>query len=140
MVLGYTPGDRVQPLEADSKPLEVPESEAAARELAFQNNKDIRKLESQLQAKGFELRQYQSARLPVIDVVAQYALFVESNYQDFFTHFQRNNGQIGVSIQIPVLIGSAAKGLTSQVEVDIMALRTQMNQTRSRIELDTQKS
>jgi outer membrane protein len=140
MVLGYSPGDRVRPLDTDPRPIEMPESEAAARELAFQNNKEIRKLESQLQAKGFELRQYQSARLPVIDVVAQYALFAKSNYQDFFTHFQRNNGELGVSIQIPVLIGSASKGLTSQVEADIMGLRTQMNQTRNRIDLETQKS
>ena len=140
VVLGYPAGDRIQPVEEERQPLEVPESEQAARELALQNNKEIRRLESQLQAKGFEVKEYQSAWMPIIDVVAQYALFAKSNYQDFFTKVQRNNGELGVSIQIPLLIGSASKGLTAQAQADIMQLRTQMNQTRNRIELDTQKS
>jgi outer membrane protein TolC len=140
VVLGYPAGDRVQPLDDDRKPPEIPESEQAARELALQNSREIRRLESELQAKGFELREYQSARLPIIDVVAQYSLFAKSTYQSFFTHIQRNNGQLGVSIQIPVLIGSAPKGQASQAEADILQLRTQVNQARNRIELDTEKS
>jgi outer membrane protein len=140
VLLGYPADDRVQPVEEERQALEVPESEQAAREQALQNNKEIRRLESQLQAKGFEVREYQAARIPIVDVVAQYALFAKSNYQDFFTKVQRNNGELGVSIQIPVLVGSASKGMASQTQTDIMELRTQMNQTRNRIELDTQKS
>jgi outer membrane protein TolC len=109
-------------------------------ELALQNNKDIRKLESQLQAKGFEVKEAEAARLPVVDVVAQYELLAKTNYQNFFTRFQRNNGELGVSIQIPLLTGSAAKGLASQAQTDILELRTQMGQVRNRIQLDTQKS
>lgn len=140
VVLGYPAGDRVQPIEDERKPPEIPESEPAARELALQNNREIRLLESQLQAKGFELRGYQSARLPVIDVVAQYSLFAKSTYQTFFAHVQRNNGQLGVSIQIPLLTGSAAKGQAAQAEAEILQLRAQVNQARNRIELATQKS
>jgi len=140
VVLGFPAGDRVQPVDGESRPLDVPESEQAARELALQNNKEIRRLESQIQAKGLELREYQAARLPVIDLVAQYSLFAKSNYQDFFTHFQANNGQIGVSIQVPLILGPATKGLAAQVQQDILQLRTQVNQTRNRIELDTQKN
>ncbi len=139
VVLGYPAGDRVQPVDDSLNPPEIPASEQAAREQALQNSKEIRRLESQLQAKGFELREYQSARLPVIDVVAQYSLFAKSTYQTFFTHIQRNNGQLGVSIQIPLLIGSASKGLASQAQTEILQLRTQMNQVRNRIELDIQK-
>ena len=140
VVLGFPAGDRVQPVDGDPKPLDIPDSEQAARDLAFQNNREIRRLESQLQAKGFELRGYKSARLPVIDVVAQYSLFAKSTYQSFFNRIQRNNEQLGVSIQIPLLVGSAAKGQISQVESEILQLRAQVNQTRNRIELDTQKN
>ncbi len=139
VVLGYTAGDRVQPVDGDAQSPELPDSEQTARELAFQNNREIRRLESQMQAKGFELREYQASRLPIIDVVAQYSLFAKSNYQDFFTHFQRNNAELGVSIQIPVLTGSAPKGLASQAQSEILQLRTQINQARNRIELDTHK-
>ncbi len=140
VVLGYPAADRVQPVEEERAVLEVPATEQAAMELALANNQDIRKLASQLQAKGFEVKEAQSARLPVVDLVAQYALFAKSNYQNFFTRFQRNNGELGVSIQIPLLTGSASKGLATQAQTDILELRTQMNQVRNRIQLDTQKS
>lgn len=140
VVLGYPEGDRVKPVDDDGKALEIPATEESARELALQNNKEIRRLESQMQAKGLEVRGYQAARLPVIDVVAQYSLFAKSTYQDFFTNIQRNNGQLGVSIQIPLLLGTASKGLAAQAQEEILQLRTQVNQTRNRIGLDTQKS
>jgi OMF family outer membrane factor len=140
VVLGFSADDRVQPVDEERATFEVPASEQAATELALQNNKDIRKLESQLQAKGFEVKEAEAARWPVIDAVAQYALLAKTNYENFFTRFQRNNGELGVSIQIPLLTGSAAKGLASQAQTDILELRTQMGQLRNRIQLDTQKS
>jgi outer membrane protein len=140
VVLGYPAVDRVQPRGEERAAFEIPASEQAATELAFQNNKDIRKLESQLQAKGFEVKEGAAARLPIVNLVAQYALFAKTDYQNFFTRFQRNNGELGVSIQIPLLTGSATQGLTAQAQTDILELRTQMGQVRNRIQLDTQKS
>lgn len=140
VVLGFPPADRVQPVQTDPVRLDVPETEPAAVELALQNNKDVKRLESQLQAKGLEIKSYQAARLPVVDVVAQYALFAKSNYDQFFTHFQRNNAELGAAISIPVLVGSASKGYVTQAQTDALELRAQINQTRSRIDLDVQKS
>jgi outer membrane protein len=140
VVLGYPAADRVDPVTEERAAFEVPESEQAAVEQALDNNKDIRKLESQLQAKGFEVKENRAARLPSVDLVAQYALFTKSDYEYFFTRFQRNNGELGVGIQIPLLIGSATKALAKQAQIDIQELRTQMDQLRNRIQLDTQKS
>jgi outer membrane protein len=140
VVLGYPAGDRVQPLDEERGRPEIPASEEAARDEALQNSKELRRLESSLQAKGFEIREYRATRLPVVDLVAQYALFAKSNYQAFFTNIQRNNGELGVAITIPLLAGSAPKGLAGEVEADILQLRAQVNQARNRIELDTQKS
>ena len=141
VVLGYPAADRVQTASEDRPGLVVPETESAARELALQNNKELRRLHSQLDAKGLEIKEYGPAgRLPVIGLVAQYALFSKSNYQDFFTKVQRNNAELGVSISIPVLTGSAGKGLRAQALTDVAEIRTQINQTRNRIELDTQRT
>jgi len=140
VVLGYSAGDRVQPVDDERKLPEIPETAQAARDIAWQNSHEIRRLESALQAKGFEVREYRAAHLPVVDVVAQYSLFDKGIYQNYFPHIQRNNGQLGVSVKIPVLTGSAQKGLASQAETDILELRAQMNQTRNRIDLDMQKS
>ncbi len=140
VVLGYPAADRVEPVDSQPAKLEVPETEPAALALALENNKDVRRLESQLQAKGLELKSYHAARLPVVDVVAQYALFAKSNYDQFFTHFQRNNGEVGAAITVPLLVGSAAKGYLTQAETEALELRTQIAQTRNRIELDVQKN
>ncbi len=140
VVLGYLAADRVQPMQEERAAFEVPATEQAAIELALQNSTDIRKLESQLQAKGFEVREDQAARLPVVDLVAQYELLAKTDYEGFFNRFQRNNGELGVSIQIPLLTGSASKALAAQAQIDILQLRTQMGQVRNRIQLDTEKS
>ena len=140
VVLGFPADDRVQPAGDQTLPSEIPASEEAAREQALQNNKELRRLQSQLDAKELEVREYQAARLPIVDVVAQYALFAKSNYQAFFTNVQRNNGELGAAITIPILTGSAPKGQAAQAQVDLLQLRAQMTQARNRIALDTQKS
>ena len=140
VVLGYPAGDRVETADQEQPALEAPASEAAAQQLALENNKDLRKLESQLQAKGLEVKEYGAGRLPTVDLVAQYALFATSQYQAFFNRVQRNNSEVGAAITIPLVPGTAGKALRAQALTDIEELRTQMNQTRNRIELDTQHS
>jgi outer membrane protein len=141
IILGFPAGDRVEPVEGeDHAPLPAPESEQAAVAAAVENNKDLRRLESQMEAKGYEIRGYKSYRLPQFDLVAQYALLARRNYRDYFQKFQRNNGQLGVSIQIPLLVGSAARGYVSQAEEDLIRLRTQVAGTRNRLEVETRKS
>ena len=77
----------------------------------MRSNKELRKLQSQIAAKGLEKRGEKAARLPRVDLVAQYGLFAKfNNYEDYFRTFQRNNGQIGVSFQLPVFSGSGDEG------------------------------
>ncbi len=140
VVLGYPAGDRVQTVDEEQPALEIPPTEAAAQQLALANNRDLRKLESQLQAKGLEVKEYGAARLPTVDLVAQYALFATSQYQAFFNRVQRNNTEVGAAITIPLITGTAGKAMRAQALTDVEELRTQMNQTRNRIELDTQRS
>jgi outer membrane protein TolC len=141
VVLGFSAADRVLPVDDDARSFEVPASEEAARALALENNKELRKIQSQLVAKGFEVKEYGLAgRLPTIDLVAQYALFARNQYQAFFNRVQRNNTELGASISIPVLPGSAGKGFREQALDDVQELRTQMQLTRNRIDLDVQHS
>ena len=139
-VLGYPAGDRVEPLADDRGAPEFPGSPEAASAIALQNSKEIRRLESLLQAKNLEVRGYQSYRLPQLDLVAQYALFDKQAYSGYFSKFQRNNGQLGVSIQIPLLVGSASAGYLARAETDVAKLRAQINTTRNRIALEAERS
>jgi outer membrane protein len=141
LVLGYAAGDRVHPAEgADRSPLETPATEQEAVAAALQNSKELRSLESQLASKSLEVRAQKASRLPSLDLVAQYALFAKYNYQNFFQKFSRNNAQLGLSIQVPILVGSASSGLAAQAEGDVVRLRTEFNQARGRLSVETTRS
>lgn len=140
LVLGFPDGDRVHPAEEEPLALEMPADEAECVTVALENNKQIRSLQSQLQAKALEVRAQHATWMPEFDLVAQYARFAKRNYQDFFLKFQPNNGQLGVSIKIPILVGAAASAQATQAEVDAAKLRTQVNELRNRTALDTRKS
>lgn len=140
VVLGYGAEDRVSAAKEDRLTAEVPASEETSVESAIANSKEIKVLESRIQAKGLEVREYKSARLPSVEVVAQYNLLAEYNFQDFFRRFQRHNGQLGAAITIPLLVGSAAKGYMSQAEADLGRLHAQVSQVRGQIALNTRKN
>jgi len=141
MVLGYSADDRVQPATEERPAPPMPASEDAAVESALGSSKELRRLESQIAAKGLEGRAAKAARLPRVDLVAQYGLFATFNhYQDYFLHYQRNNGELGVSVQIPLLAGSGVRGAAAQSDADAAKLRIQMDDTRNRIAADTRQA
>ena len=139
LVLGFGPNDRVRPIDGDRPSGLDPASEEAAVESALANNKEVQRLVSQMQAKGFELRSYKSSRLPNFDLVAQWSLLARHNFEDFFGRFQRNNGQLGVSIQLPLLTGSASGAQSYRAEAEIAQMRLQVQSARDRITVETRK-
>ncbi|HEY7306614.1 MAG TPA: TolC family protein [Bryobacteraceae bacterium] len=140
VLVGYPATDRVKPLDSSelSTTLPIPEEEAA--DMALRNSRELRQMQSNVLAKELDLHSYKAARLPQIDLVAQYALFARYNYVNYFQKFQRNNFQLGASVTIPILIGPAYKGLAQQAYTDIQKLRIQIDQVRNRILTDTRRS
>ena len=141
-LLGMNVGDRVQPLDEESQmPSAHLESEEIAVNAALAANKEVKRLEVSLLAKGWEVKAGQAANLPKIDLVAQYALLTKYNhYEDYYRSFQRHNGQLGIAIQLPILTGSASRAMASQASVEISRLRLQMVSTRNRISLDVRRA
>ena len=140
VTLGYPAADRVKPLDSDVSSAPTPPSEGDAADMALRNNRQLRQMQSTVLAKELEVRSFRAARLPEVNLVAQYALFAKYNYVNYFQKFQRNNFQIGASINIPILVGSASKGLAQQNSTDMQKIRIQMDQTRNRIISDTRRS
>lgn len=137
-VLGLDPADRVRAAPEDRTPPPVPASPEEAVQIALSTSKEIRSLESKLLAKGFDIRAERAARLPRFDLVAQYALLGRfNNYEDFFRKFQRHNGQLGVSIQIPVFTGPGVAAATAQAEAEAARLRLEVQSARRRISTET---
>ena len=75
-VLGFNPGDRVQPAQEDRQMTGPVTSEEAAIQQALEGSREIRRLESNLQAKNLEIKSYQAERLPKANLVAQYSLAI----------------------------------------------------------------
>jgi outer membrane protein TolC len=141
IVLGFSADDRVHPTGEDRPAPALPASEDDAVKTALESSNELRQLESQVLAKGLQLRGERAERLPRVDLVAQYGLFARfNNYEDFFRKFQRNNGQLGMSFQIPLLPGPGVDAATARTHADITQLRTQMGVTRNRIAADTRQS
>lgn len=141
IVLGFTADDRVRPSAEDHAALPMPPSENAAVESALSFNKDLRSLQSQIAAKGLESRAAKAARLPHVDLVAQYGLFATFNhYQDYFLKYQRNNGEIGASFQLPLLPGPGVGAAAAQAEADAAKLRIQVTAARNQIMADTRQA
>jgi outer membrane protein TolC len=126
----------------DEPPLPaLPAGEDAAIQSAVESSKELRRLESALIAKGLDVRAQKAARLPTLDLIAQWALFAKYNhYADYFRAFQSNNGEIGLSITVPVLPGPGVSAAVAQAETDGARLRLEMNAARNRISLETRQS
>ncbi|MEP6714174.1 MAG: TolC family protein [Terriglobia bacterium] len=141
VALGYGAGDIVRPAEEERGPVAIPDTEEAALQVAFSGNKELKRLESNYQAKALEIKGSRAQRLPRVELVAQYALLTKySNYDQYFAKFQRNNGQLGASIQVPLLGGSAWKATLAQGEDDRQHLRSEMEAQRNKISLDVHQS
>ncbi len=139
-VLGFESEDRVEAMSEST--LDIPlaaSSEAAIRE-ALDNSRELKKLQSDLQSKTLEVQANRSARLPQVDLIAQYALFSRFNNLDqYFNRFQTSNAQLGVSFKFPIVPGPASAALAVQAQNEVSRLRLRVTNTRNRIEMDTRK-
>jgi len=139
VVLGYPATDRVEPADASIALPITPPNEDEATDMALRNNRDLRRMESEVLVKELDVRSFKAERLPQVDLVAQYALFAKYNYSQYFQKFQYNNLQIGASIRIPILVGSASRGQALQAYTDMQKIRIQKNQIRNKIISDTHR-
>jgi len=139
IALGFSAGDRVHPIERDRPLPALPASQEQAIQSALDSNPELRRIESQLMSKQLERRGQKAARLPRMDLVAQYGMLAQfNNYAEFFQRFQRNNIELGVSFQVPVF--SSTGGQISQTDADLNRLRVEISSARNRIAADIQQS
>ena len=132
---------RIVPVESElPAAAALPATEDAAVETSLAASKEIKRLESLVQARRYGLQAERSGRWPRVDLVAQYALFSRfNNYEDFFRTFKRNNAQLGMSFQLPILAGGETGPRVAQAEADVERARLQVAAARSNISLETRR-
>ncbi|MBY0508276.1 MAG: TolC family protein [Bryobacteraceae bacterium] len=141
LLIGGTADDRIE-TSADLAPLTgLPDSEAVAVRQALENSTELKRLQSTMLAQGFSLQTERAARLPKIELVAQYGLFARfNNFDQYFNRFQKNNGQLGMSFQLPVLGGTAPSAAAATAQAEISRLRTEVGKLRNRTSYETQRA
>jgi outer membrane protein TolC len=141
LILGLPPGEIITPANEERAVPALPADEATSIGEALSDNREIRRLEATLASKNLEVRSFRAARLPKVDLVAQYGLLAKfNNYEDYFNHFQRHNGQLGISFQIPVFASTADEARAAQAEIESRRVRFQINDLRGRIESNTRRA
>ena len=139
-LVGLDANERVRVAMEERAPAPLPAGVEAAAESALYASKEVRRLESAFTAKGFEIQAQKAAKLPRVDLVAQYALLGRfNNYEDFFRKFQRHNAQIGISFQVPLFAGPAVDAQRFQAESDAARLRLELQAARNRITIDARR-
>ena len=141
LAIGLTADDRVRPVEEQRPVPPVAAVDERTIQAALERNPELRRLQSQIAARGLEVRGEKSARLPRLDLIAQYGLFAKfNNYEDYFQRFQRNNGQIGMSIQVPLFTGSRVSAEVAQTQAEMSKLRVHLTRARNQLSADLQGS
>lgn len=139
-VLGYGQGDKVRAAAAERPTVDIPESEDAAVAEALGDNPELLRLQSSLAASRLQVKAENAAKLPRVNLVAQYAVLSRfNNYDRFFNDFQRHNGQVGVSVEVPLYAGPAVKARTAQANADVMRLEARITSSQTQIALDARR-
>jgi len=140
-VLGLDPAAGIVPAHEERTRPVLPESEDASVKVALNDNPELRKLESDIAARKLQVRSLLAMRYPKIDLVAQYGLFAKfNNYTDYFRSFQRNNGQLGVSITVPIFANAQDQAQAAQAGIDGKKLEAELVRARGRVETETRQA
>lgn len=132
---------RIVPVEGGLPPDSVlPENEEAAVSATLANSTELKRLHSTLAAKEYSVRAEKAAYLPRIDLVAQYALLGQYNhYADFFRTFERNNGQLGMSFQMPLLPRKQVEARAAPIQSEIAQVKLQIAAAQSNLGVEARR-
>jgi len=140
LALGLDSSDEIRLISEERRAPALPSSAEAAAQQALAHSRELRALESKLLAKSLEVRAERAARLPRLELVAQYGLLARfNNYEEFFRRFERHNGQLGVSFQIPLFTGAVVEARAGRVEAEAAELRVRMRSLRERLAAEARR-
>lgn len=102
--------------------------------LALQRNPGLRAIEEEIQAREFAVKSEEAARWPRVNLVGQYGLFSKiNNFEDYFQRFQRHNGMLGISVQVPIYERERRAARMSRTEAELAETRFRFESTQSAI-------
>lgn len=100
---GLAPDQPLQVSSNETLASESPESASNVLAEVADHSAVLREAENYRVAKQDQLKGAKGSYWPTISIIGEYSVLSKiNNYQEFFSHFQRNNVEVGVQISIPI--------------------------------------
>jgi outer membrane protein TolC len=100
---------------------------------AVQNSPAVRMADQIAVSKEFRAKGEERQLLPSVDLVSHYAVLTKyNNYQEFFSHFQRNNVVFGVAIRFP-FFNSAQKEVAKTARAEAIKAQKEVQNVREQV-------
>jgi len=97
------PESRTLEVAPEELPASAQESVAELETRALQSSVDVREAENQRSAREHLVKGAKQSYWPTVQLIGEYSLLAKyNNYAEFYNHFQRNNINVGVQVQIPI--------------------------------------
>ena len=134
-----------QPIEVTPEDLPGPAEQEGANliALAMQDNTELRLAQSDVRAKEFRLTGEKRGYWPTLELVSVYSLLAKfNNYDQFFNHFQYNNYNAGVQVQVPIFSASVKANVAlakTNLEASKASLVNKQNQVSADVRRKTRR-
>jgi outer membrane protein len=128
--------DQAVEVTPEDLPGEAEQEGANLIAMAMQNNADLRIAESDVRAKEFRFTGEKRGYLPTLELVSVYSVLAKfNNYDQFFNHFQRNNYNAGVQVQVP-LFSARTKAAIGLAKVNLEVAKANLANKKSEVSAD----
>jgi outer membrane protein TolC len=128
--------DQVVEVTPEDLPGEAEQEGANLVAMTMQNNAGLRIAESDVRAKEFRLMGERRGNLPTLELVSVYSLLARyNNYAQFFNHFQKNNFNAGVQVQVP-LFSARTKAAIGLAKVNLDVAKANLANKKSEVSAD----
>jgi outer membrane protein TolC len=115
------------------------QSEAEIESLAIQSDRGIAEAENERAAREQILKGARWSYFPTVDLVGQYSVLSKfNNYDEFYSHFERNNVNVGVQITIP-LFSAKTRANVSLAKSQLSEAELMLGNERQQVRFDVQQ-
>jgi len=133
--LGLGPDQTVE-VTPEDLPGSAEQEGANLMAMALQNNVGLRLAESDVRAKEFRFTGEKRGYWPTLELVTTYSVLAKyNNYLEFFNHFQRNNVNAGIQMQVPIF-SAQTKAAIGLARVNLEAAKVNLENKKSEVSAD----
>jgi len=133
--LGLGPDQAVE-VTPEDLPGSAEQEGANLTAMAMQNNVSLRLAESDVRAKEFRFTGEKRGYWPTLELVSIYSVLGKyNNYLEFFNHFQRNNINAGIQMQVPIF-SAQTKAAIGLARVNLEAAKVNLENKKSEVSAD----